>query len=189
MLKPCECGCGELVQRRFVSGHNNRGLTFSAEHRAKISVSSIGRQGSNLGRTFTAEHRARLSASQKGRVFSIEHRGKMSDAAIRKMLTSPGFWKDTKPEREFERQLQAGGLKYETQKRIGNMLVDFYLPQQNLVLEVDGCYYHGCLDHCPTSPWPNKFEIRKQRLEALGYDAIRIWEHEVMEESILSALE
>lgn len=35
-LLTCECGCGESVARRFVSGHNRRGSTASAEHRARI---------------------------------------------------------------------------------------------------------------------------------------------------------
>lgn len=35
----CECGCGSAVSRRFVSGHNRRGATTAAEHRARISAS------------------------------------------------------------------------------------------------------------------------------------------------------
>lgn len=35
----CECGCGTPVPRRFVSGHNRRGASTSAEHRARIAAS------------------------------------------------------------------------------------------------------------------------------------------------------
>ena len=32
----CECGCGAVVARRFVSGHNRRGESTPPEHRARI---------------------------------------------------------------------------------------------------------------------------------------------------------
>jgi len=34
--RTCECGCGKPVVRRFVSGHNRRGTTTSAEHRTRL---------------------------------------------------------------------------------------------------------------------------------------------------------
>jgi hypothetical protein len=46
---PCACGCGSLVgpdgrgrPRRFVHGHNGRGIPLSDEHREKISESHRG---------------------------------------------------------------------------------------------------------------------------------------------------
>lgn len=37
--RTCECGCGTAVRNRFISGHNRRGDTTSAEHRARIGAS------------------------------------------------------------------------------------------------------------------------------------------------------
>lgn len=34
--RTCECGCGEPVANRYVSGHNRRGATTGEEHRARI---------------------------------------------------------------------------------------------------------------------------------------------------------
>ncbi len=108
-------------------------------------------------------------------------RQKQSEAAVARLANRVDPYRDTKPERSFEAQLQVAGYKYEKQKRIGSMLVDFYLPQQNLVVEIDGCWWHGCLDcHPDGGANLDRFESRKSRLKVLGYSAIRIWEHELI---------
>ncbi len=115
-----------------------------------------------------------------GKTRSDETKQSQSVSRIKYLQANVGPWRDTKPERELESRLQAAGLCYEKQKRVGNMLVDFYLSQQNLVIEVDGCYWHGCPDCFPDGGFgPDKFEARQKSLEVLGYDAIRIWEHEL----------
>lgn len=47
----------------------------------------------------------------------------------------------TKAELAFESILYIQGHKFETQKRIGRKVVDFYLPATNSVIEVDGEYW------------------------------------------------
>ena len=113
------------------------------------------------------------------RPHTAEEKQKNRERQIQHLLTHPGPFKDTKPELEFESYLQVQGIEYEHPKRIGSMLVDFYLPFRNLVIEIDGCYWHGCREHCPNSPWSDRWESRQLKLEALGYDSIRIWEHEL----------
>ncbi len=39
--------------------------------------------------------------------------------------------------------LDSLGENYQHQHRIGKFLVDFYLPDRNLVIEVDGDYWHS----------------------------------------------
>lgn len=38
--------------------------------------------------------------------------------------------------------LDTAGISYEWQHRIGRYVVDFYLPDVNAVIEVDGVYWH-----------------------------------------------
>ena len=49
----------------------------------------------------------------------------------------------TWPEREFQKLLIELGIKYETQKIVGKKIFDFYLPDYNMIVEVDGDYYHA----------------------------------------------
>lgn len=39
-------------------------------------------------------------------------------------------------------QLERNGVSYETQKKIGEYKVDFFIPKLRIVLEIDGCLYH-----------------------------------------------
>jgi len=68
---------------------------------------------------------------------------------------------------------------------------DVLLKDNNIVLFIDGCFWHNCPEHghIPNSNieyWKNKIEKNVKRdlentknLEALGYEVYRIWEHEV----------
>jgi DNA mismatch endonuclease (patch repair protein) len=70
---------------------------------------------------------------------------------------------------------------------------DFFFPQDNLAVFVDGCFWHGCrrCGHIPNtnrSFWSAKIKRNRQRdartrmkLEASGYLVLRFWEHELRE--------
>lgn len=202
----CKCGCGNLATKQWKRGHHPQ----SVETRAKIRVSKLGQlhseetkakiKNSMMGHMISAETSEKISRSRKGQMLNFDHRHKLVDAhrgftglfhsdeakqkmseiRLRHLANHRGPWKDTKPELELASRLQSASLVYETQKRIGNILVDFYLPQQNLVIEVDGCWWHGCLDCYPSSQYLDKFTERCRKLEFLGYSSIRIWEHELV---------
>lgn len=46
------------------------------------------------------------------------------------------------PEVEVAIQMQRNGLEYETQKDIGGCIVDFFIPEIKIILEIDGELYH-----------------------------------------------
>ncbi len=164
-------------------GESKLGKPHSEATKQKISESEKGCVAWNKGQTglISKEGLQRIRATHLGKILSEETKQKISEARLNQMTNSLGPWRDTKPELSFERQLQEVSLEYTKQKRVGNMLVDFYLPQQNLVIEVDGCWWHGCPDCHPNGgATVDGFEARRQRLAALGYDAIRIWEHELI---------
>ena len=68
---------------------------------------------------------------------------------------------------------------------------DFIYPKLRVAIFVDGCFWHGCKKHCrlPSSNceyWIAKIERNKTRdkkiskeLKRLGWEVIRIWEHEI----------
>lgn len=69
---------------------------------------------------------------------------------------------------------------------------DFYFPQYQLAIFVDGCFWHGCPvcdRNWPTNRaafWRDKIEGNRRRdnrtrraLRQQGYHVMRIWEHEL----------
>jgi DNA mismatch endonuclease (patch repair protein) len=68
---------------------------------------------------------------------------------------------------------------------------DVIYPKPRVAIFVDGCFWHGCKKHCrlPSSNreyWIAKIERNKARdkeiskeLKLLGWEVIRIWEHEI----------
>jgi DNA mismatch endonuclease (patch repair protein) len=68
---------------------------------------------------------------------------------------------------------------------------DFIFPKLKLAIFVDGCFWHGCPQHA-TKPknnrafWHRKLSANKKRdrlvtqtLRKLGWQVLRIWEHEL----------
>jgi DNA mismatch endonuclease, patch repair protein len=69
---------------------------------------------------------------------------------------------------------------------------DFLFRDANLIVFVDGCYWHGC-PRCSHAPgvnkkyWSAKIEGNRRRdarntraLKAAGYRVLRVWEHELL---------
>ena len=76
----------------------------------------------------------------------------------------------TKPERDFEHWLRENNIEFESQyRRVGNKHpYDYFLPQYNLLVEIDGHYWH--------SKPEQKIKDRKHNRDAKrkGYDIVRI---------------
>ena len=51
--------------------------------------------------------------------------------------------KMTEPERVFSEMMKELGVKIEAQKVINNKIYDFYIPSKNMMVEVDGDYWHA----------------------------------------------
>jgi hypothetical protein len=97
MEKLCECGCGEVVKNRFVSGHNQRGAKWTEEQRSDFSKSQMGHYVSEeakknisialTGKVLTKEHKEKISKGNMGRIVTKETREKISEAHSGKTLT------------------------------------------------------------------------------------------------------
>lgn len=115
------------------------------------------------------------------------------EASRRNMLNAIAAGKvekyfNTKPERAFKIVLDNLKIKYKFQYLVPNVtMVDFFIPSLNLMIFIDGCYWHVC----PTCNCNHSFDQKEKentykrdalivsKLEKLGYKVKRIWEHEI----------
>jgi len=102
---------------------------------------------------------------------------------------------NTTPEMRLRKALWIAGLRY----RLKNQLPgkpDIVFPAAKVAVFVDGCFWHGCPQHgrVPKSNqafWLQKFTRNIARdiaaeaaLAALGWLALRFWEHEVKKDLV-----
>jgi DNA mismatch endonuclease (patch repair protein) len=101
--------------------------------------------------------------------------------------------KGTLAELDLRRALHAKGLRYRLHQPLltkPRRVADIVFPRARVAIFVDGCFWHGCPKHAswPKSNadfWREKIEANRsrdadtdQRLKALGWQVVRIWEHE-----------
>jgi very-short-patch-repair endonuclease len=74
----------------------------------------------------------------------------------------------------FVRRKQLGGFRFRRQHTIGDYIVDFACLEAGIVIELDGSQHgeDGAIF---------KDKERDLKLSEAGYDVIRIWNYEVME--------
>lgn len=99
---------------------------------------------------------------------------------------------DTTPEVKLRKALWRRGVRYRKGTRVAGIRPDLVLPRMNVVVFVDGCFWHGCPQHYvkPLSNdafWASKLRANVERdikqtakLQAAGWRVCRFWEHEVM---------
>lgn len=99
-------------------------------------------------------------------------------------------FRNTRPEMAVKDILDKLAVKYIQHGRVlglGHHQWDFKLADCMLLLEVDGCYWHGC-KKCIPSERRSRGE-RQAKADALlnqaavkaGWGVIRLWEHEIAE--------
>lgn len=157
-----------------------KGKHHTEETKRKISLVHKGNKY-NLGRRLSIETKKRLSESHKNP--SQETRQKLRDWNIQHPNRK---YSNTGIELKMKELLNALEIHYIHQYPIKNTaLVDFYIPSKNLIIECDGCYWHGCPGHFPERH-TDKDEIKTEKLESLGYKVIRFWEHEINNMKVLT---
>jgi DNA mismatch endonuclease, patch repair protein len=107
---------------------------------------------------------------------------------------------NTKIELTFRRLLWGTGYKgYRAKAKLPGK-PDIYFPKRNLVVFIDGCFWHKC-PKCFIRPkskneyWDNKIDKNVERdiktnskLNEGGINTLRFWEHEIKED-LLGCLE
>lgn len=96
--------------------------------------------------------------------------------------------KMTGPEIIFAELLNTEGILYETQKIVGNKIFDFYLPGYNLIVEIDGDYFHAnpsvYQEHQLNGMQKKnkRNDLFKNALAStMGYGMFRVWEKDLKE--------
>jgi very-short-patch-repair endonuclease len=122
------------------------------------------------GKKITEKHRLNLS---------ISHRGSTSKEELKKrgltgLLKQQSMKRPTSIEKTVYDFLLLKGIIFERQKLINNkFLVDVYIPSSNLVIEVDGNYWHS-LDRVM-----KKDKAENAYLGKCGFNLLRLSEEEI----------
>jgi DNA mismatch endonuclease, patch repair protein len=116
--------------------------------------------------------------------------------ALRRMQNTKR--RDTKPELALRSELHRRGFRYFVDRApLPRMRrrADLLFPRFRVAVYVDGCFWHGCPEHgtWPTANadwWRDKIKSNQARdrdtdraLEAAGWIAVRVWEHELPSEA------
>lgn len=98
-------------------------------------------------------------------------------------MRSKGPCLPTSPERAVHAELLSRGIEFLTEFNVLNKwCVDVYIPSTDLIIFVDGCYWHACPIHCPNGHKSKRDSIRVPFLTQQGYKVACLWEHEVKED-------
>jgi len=115
-----------------------------------------------------------------------------SSEVVRRRFAGQGR-RDTRPELRLRRELHRRGLRYRVDRAVPGLArvrPDLLFPGARLVVFVDGCFWHACDEHAHlpesnTAWWLAKLEANvlrdrraDARLIALGWEVLRVWEHE-----------
>jgi len=112
---------------------------------------------------------------------------------------------DTKPELALRRALHSRGYRYRKDYRLdldGGKRVrpDIAFTARRVAVFVDGCFWHSCPQHgskpaVNVGYWDPKLRRNVERdraadiaLAAAGWEVVRIWEHESLEDAVTAVL-
>jgi very-short-patch-repair endonuclease len=123
-----------------------------------------------------------------GRVQSEETRKKMSDSAIQRILKDPENYHTSELEERFKIILDVLDIEYKHfffAKEI-NKIFDFYIPKHNILIEVDGDFYHcnpkiyndGPVCKTQTINIEND-KLKDEWAKENGYKLLRFWEDDI----------
>lgn len=142
-------------------------------------------------KSVTGTTRRKMSDSQKRRFrkFGVtsKTREKIRNNAIRQHKNNPGPWKGTKPELKMKEILKSLDIPFIPQFYLkeAKHVFDFRIKGTNILIEVDGRYYH-------TLPGRRKKDYGINRLaKKLGYRVLRFWDKDIMknENKVIKKLE
>jgi len=92
--------------------------------------------------------------------------------------------KMTWPEREFKKLMGELGIKITPQKIVGGKIFDFYIPSINVLVEIDGNYWHGDKELYEELNSVQRRAIKNDEYKdalaiGFGYGIERVWESDL----------
>ena len=165
ILRPCGEGMRgkhhsaitKQKMRNKLTGKNNPmfGKHRSKETKRKISIGNKDKIVSEKTKQKQSEntrgennpmfgiHRFGEKAPNYGNHHSEKSKRKIIEGNIAHIQTHPGPFKNTKPELKMKEILNDLNIPFEHQFRLKNHIFDFHIPNTNILIEVDGDYWHG----------------------------------------------
>lgn len=170
----CACGCGEYVKkyRKYITGHNRRGVEYlwTEEHRES-------HQKAMQGRKFSDEGKKRLSEAMKRHYSDPEYKSKIWKKIRATQGERPNQYE--KQLLDLLDQLYPGEWKYtgDWSFKVGRKNPDFvHQNGRNLLIELFGEYWHRGEDP----------RYRISYLGSYGYKTLVIWTKELDDIALLS---
>lgn len=159
------------------------GFKHSVEAKEKMSLAKKGKPSFFKGKTLSEESRKKIGDIHRGKIWTDEKKENLKT-----------YWKNLSYEEKIKRTekarlkcranpssieiaislvLEELEIEFASQKLIGAYIVDFYLPNRNLVIECDGDYWHG-------SDRAKEHDKKKDLfLESKGYKVLRLRECDI----------
>lgn len=120
----------------------NKGVSWSEESKKKMSLSHLGKKNPHKGVPRTKETRLKISKAMIGHIKKPSTREKHRKNMIYKMKNGIISNEDTQPERLVENYLLFNDILYLKQFRYDLGVADFWIPEENIIIECDGEYWH-----------------------------------------------
>lgn len=178
---------------------NRKSSPLTEEHKKNIKIGGTGLKRKGLAlqhiietnqKPWTDKRRKQMSEYKTGDKNSMFGKH-LSDETKRKkrekMLLKPNRkFKETGIEIKIEEELKKRNIIYKKQKPLCKIaIVDFYLPNNNVIIQADGCYWHNC-PTCKNKKANWKREENKDLKQDLiltfnGFKVYRFWEHDINE--------
>lgn len=193
------------TRQRMSASHKQRWLSLSpgeqtqeiARRWHKMSASNLAKLIASHRKPCPPETRAKISKTLKGRKQNLtEEQRKIRGESFRKWFKTSGPSKPATQGNGLERKIWEFLTNHNVTFRANALLLDLHpkrywdliLPEYAIIIEIDGCYFHRCPIHSPSSILNIKRDKERHDLlikarNSLGYRSLTLWEHEIKDGS------
>jgi very-short-patch-repair endonuclease len=153
--------------------HAKRTLAEKGALNRKISIASKAR----IARMTDDQRKAMMTGAHVGWLRRWECMNDSERQIFRDAASTQKTFQNSSLELEIARRLISLNASFERQVKIESFRVDFVV-EGTLIIEANGCYWHGCPLHYPDEA---KIESDSQRISQLekSMPVIVIWEHDM----------